>query len=86
MALARFRKVRFVSLLENGTHVLFSTQMADYATDELTLAKEVLPVLPREACYALRTASSSAINCGLRRAPPEPIPVVARQEDRPPAR
>ena len=40
-----FPKIRFVALLENGTHVLWSARMADYATDELTLAQEVLPAL-----------------------------------------
>jgi thymidylate kinase len=34
-----------VALLENGTHVLWAAQMGSYATDELTLAKDVLPAL-----------------------------------------
>jgi Transposase DDE domain len=42
---AAFPKIRFVALLENGTHVLWSARMADYATDELTLAQEVVPAL-----------------------------------------
>jgi Insertion element 4 transposase N-terminal len=33
-----FPKIRFVGLLENGTHVLWGARMAGYATDELTLA------------------------------------------------
>lgn len=37
--------LRFVSLVENGTHVLFGTRMADYATGEITLAQEVIASL-----------------------------------------
>lgn len=40
-----YPKIRFVSLVENGTHVLFGSRMADYATSEVTLAKTVLPSL-----------------------------------------
>jgi hypothetical protein len=40
-----FPQVRFVSLVENGTHVLFGTRMAGVNTGEITLAKEVLPSL-----------------------------------------
>ncbi len=40
-----FPQLRFVSLVENGTHVLFGTQMGPYATGEMTLAKDVLPGL-----------------------------------------
>jgi len=40
-----FPQIRFVSLVENGTHVLFGTQMAGYGTSEMTLAKGVLPCL-----------------------------------------
>ena len=40
-----FPQIRFVSLVENGTHVLFASQMADYATSEIALAKAVLPSL-----------------------------------------
>ena len=40
-----YPQIRFVSLVENGTHVLFGTQMADYRTGEVTLAKSVLPAL-----------------------------------------
>ena len=40
-----FPQIRFASLLENGTHVLFGGQMAGYATSETTLAKAVLPGL-----------------------------------------
>src|SRR6202163_2241715 len=37
-----YPKIRFVSLVENGTHVLFGSRMADYATTEVSLAKTVL--------------------------------------------
>src|SRR6202158_5047083 len=40
-----FPKIRFVALLENGTHVLWAARMDKYATDELTLAKSVIPAL-----------------------------------------
>jgi hypothetical protein len=42
-----YPQIRFVSLVENGTHVLFASQMADYGTGEITLAKAVLPSLQR---------------------------------------
>src|SRR4051794_13484498 len=42
-----FPKIRFVGLLENGTHVLWGARMADYATDELTLAQQVVPALQK---------------------------------------
>lgn len=37
-----YPQIRFVSLVENGTHVLFASQMAGYASGEITLAKAVL--------------------------------------------
>jgi hypothetical protein len=40
-----YPKIRFVSLVENGTHVLFGSRMAGYATSEVALAKTVLPSL-----------------------------------------
>jgi hypothetical protein len=40
-----FPKIRFVALLENGTHVLWAAHMDQYATDELTLAETVIPSL-----------------------------------------
>ena len=40
-----FPKIRFVALLENGTHVLWAARMSKYATDELTLAQDVVPRL-----------------------------------------
>jgi len=42
-----YPQIRFVSLVENGTHVLFGSRMDTYGTGEITLAKEVLPRLRR---------------------------------------
>jgi hypothetical protein len=50
-----FPKLRFVALLENGTHVLWAARMGPFATDELTLARDVLPALGKEMlCLADR--------------------------------
>lgn len=50
-----YPKIRFVGLLENGTHVLFAAHMADYATDELKLAEAVVPALRKSMlCLADR--------------------------------
>jgi hypothetical protein len=50
-----YPQIRFVSLVENGTHVLFGTAMGDYATGEVTLAKAVLTCLqPGMLCLADR--------------------------------
>jgi hypothetical protein len=40
-----FPKIRFVALLENGTHVLWAARMSKYATDEITLARQVVAAL-----------------------------------------
>jgi hypothetical protein len=37
-----FPKIRFVALLENGTHVLWGAHLDRYATSELTLAEKVI--------------------------------------------
>ena len=37
-----YPQIRFVSLVENGTHVLFGSQMDSYRTGEIALAKAVL--------------------------------------------
>ena len=42
-----FPKIRLVGLLENGTHVLWAARMAPYATDEITLAQQVVPALQK---------------------------------------
>lgn len=50
-----FPKIRFVALLENGTHVLWSARMDRYSTDELTLAESVVPALRKQMlCLADR--------------------------------
>ena len=50
-----FPKLRFVALVENGTHVLFGTRMSPYATGENTLAKEVVGALDSQMlCLADR--------------------------------
>jgi len=40
-----FPQIRFLSLGENGTHVLFASRKGSYATGEITLAKQVSPAL-----------------------------------------
>jgi hypothetical protein len=40
-----FPQIRFVSMVENGTHVLFGTRMGGIDTGEITLAKQVLSSL-----------------------------------------
>jgi len=42
-----FPKIRFVALLESGTHVLWAARMDKYRTDEITLAQDVVPALCR---------------------------------------
>src|SRR4030067_953508 len=37
-----YPQLRFVSLVENGTHVLFGSHMGQYQTGEITLAREVI--------------------------------------------
>src|SRR6185295_9571451 len=50
-----FPQLRFVSLVENGTHVLFGAQVAGYKVSESELAQEVLPrLLPGMLCLADR--------------------------------
>lgn len=40
-----YPKIRFVGLLESGTHVLWAARMDQYKTDEITLATSVVPAL-----------------------------------------
>jgi Insertion element 4 transposase N-terminal/Transposase DDE domain len=40
-----YPKIRFVGLLESGTHVLWAARMGKYKTDEITLATAVVPGL-----------------------------------------
>lgn len=50
-----FPKLRFVALLENGTHVLWAAHLDKYATGEFTLAESVVPFLRKEMlCLADR--------------------------------
>jgi hypothetical protein len=50
-----FPKIRFVSLVENGTHVLFEAVMGRFSRSEMSLAKEVLKQLkPGMLCLADR--------------------------------
>jgi hypothetical protein len=57
-----FPQIRFVSLVENGTHVLFASQMAAYATSENALAKAVIASLrPGMLCLADRLFFSFAL-------------------------
>jgi hypothetical protein len=50
-----FPQVRFVSLVESGTHVLFGSRMGSWRTGETTLAREVLGALrPGMMCLADR--------------------------------
>ncbi len=53
---ARFPKPRFVSLLENGTHVLFASRVGPCASGEITLAKLKTPEPLRQEFYGLRMA------------------------------
>jgi hypothetical protein len=50
-----YPQIRFASLVENGTHVLFGSAMGDYRTGEITLAQKVLLSLrPGMLCLADR--------------------------------
>lgn len=50
-----FPQLRFVALLESGTHVLFGAEMGGYHTGEVTLARKVVTRLPADAlCLADR--------------------------------
>ena len=50
-----YPQIRFVSLAEIGTHVLFGTQMAGCTTSEIALSKTVLPHLKKDMlCLADR--------------------------------
>ena len=40
-----YPKIRFVGLLESGTHVLWAARMDKYKTDEITLAARIVPAL-----------------------------------------
>ncbi len=46
-----FPQIRFVSLVENGTHVLFGTRLGGYRESEIALAKDVISSLQKEMLY-----------------------------------
>ncbi|MGZ5445397.1 MAG: IS4 family transposase [Thermoanaerobaculia bacterium] len=57
-----FPQLRFVTLLENGTHVLFGAELGRYNTGEATLAKKVITRLPADAlCLADRNFFSYSL-------------------------
>lgn len=57
-----FPQIRFVSLVESGTRVLFGSEMADYATSEIALARRVLCRLEADMlCLADRLFFSFAL-------------------------
>jgi hypothetical protein len=59
-----FPQIRFVSLVENGTHVLFGSACAPYSTQEAELAEDVLPRLkPGMICLADRYFHSYNLWC-----------------------
>lgn len=50
-----YPQIRFAALVENGTHVLFGSEMADFATSEIELARKVAARLePGMLCLADR--------------------------------
>jgi hypothetical protein len=63
-----FPQLRFATLLENGTHVLFGAELGRYDTGEVTLAKKVVGRLPSDAlCLADRNFFSYSLwNAALR--------------------
>lgn len=59
---AAFPQLRWVTLLENGTHVLFGAVLGRYRKGEKTLAREVVRRLPTDAlCFADRNFFSYAL-------------------------
>jgi len=63
-----FPKIRFVALLENGTHVLWAAALDRYAVDELTLAEGVVTALGKGMlCLADRFFPSYKLWCAAAR-------------------
>src|SRR5215208_3824553 len=57
-----FPQVRFVALVENGTHVLFGARLGGFAEGETTLAHAALPALrPGMLCLADRQSFGHAL-------------------------
>jgi len=60
--ISAYPQLRFVALVENGTHVLFGSELGRYAEGETTLAKRVLPALqPGMLCLADRLFFGAAL-------------------------
>ena len=88
---ASFPKIRFVTLVENGTHVLFSARVDAYTVGENTLAREALPQLTGEMlCLADRgffsyelwkLASSNGADLVWRVREKQVLPCTRRLED-----
>lgn len=61
---AAYPQVRVVSLLENGTHILFGATIAGCRTNEIKASRNVIPHLPADAlCLADRAFFSYALWC-----------------------
>lgn len=57
-----FPQLRFVTLLENGTHVMFGAELGRYDSGEVTLAKKVVTRLPADSlCLADRNFFSYSL-------------------------
>src|SRR3954463_4304707 len=73
-----FPQLRFVALVENGTHILFGARLGSFAEGETTLAHEVVPALgPGMLCLADRQFFGHALWQGLR------LPTSFRGRSRP---
>ena len=77
-----FPKIRFVALLENGTHVLWSAVMDKYAKAETTLALSVVTALRKDMlCMADRFFPSYKLwRAAQTGAPPTPRQRQARAQ------
>lgn len=64
-----YPQLRFVALVENGTHMLFGSELGPYATGETTLARRVVAQLRSGSC-AWPIAAFSAFRCGAMRRRP----------------
>jgi len=64
-----YPQLRFVSLLENGTHVLFGARLGRYNDSETTLARDVMGAL-RPGFLCLADRQFLATGCGATPRPP----------------
>ncbi|MCP4304208.1 MAG: IS4 family transposase [bacterium] len=88
---AGFPKIRFVTLAENGTHVMFSARVDAYTVGENTLAREVLAQLRAGMLcladrgffsYALwKLATSTGADLVWRARQDQVLPCISRLED-----